>query len=335
VKNPDLKKADYIEVHQRLASELNITLTGNNFVIPESQGRGYAWAEKLPSGITLMVSETSMNENFLFSGGICSDYSFCLQFNDAQVDPHSPDRKITVNRNVNPVQTSVKISDTSKPVSFMLPAGITLRSVKLFFNRDHLIRLIRKSEVEYVLSQYFEFMIKNDSLEPIDTTYRETLNELLVEKINHPLRYNYIQNRVLLLIEKFILKLHSKKDLLFKNVKNNNDEIARLMRIEALLVGDFSVNPPTIIELSKISAMSPTKLKTDFKSLYGMPIYEYYQKNRMLRAKSLILLAKYSIKEVGVLVGYSNLSHFANTFRKEFGVLPSGLTSKGGVVVYS
>ncbi len=333
--NFELSKADYVEVCQSLAAELNTKAPGNSFAIPQSKGTGFVWAERLPLGITVMVSETSMNEDFIFSYEVRSDYSFCLQFSDAQVDNHSIAKKEHRNRNAILVHTSVKITDTLKPITFLLPAGITLRSVKFFFNREHLARLLGKAEIEHVLSQYFSFLIKNESIAPIDTIYRVTLNELLLEQINHPLRFNYIQNRVLLLIEKFILKLHSKKDLLFTKLKNNDDEIARLMRVEALLVKDFSVNPPTIIELSKISAMSPTKLKTDFKSLYGLPIYEYYQKNRMLKAKSLLALSKYSIKEVGIMVGYCNLSHFANTFRKEFGMLPSEMAYRGGMVVYN
>jgi len=34
-------------------------------------------------------------------------------------------------------------------------------------------------------------------------------------------------------------------------------------------------------------------------------------------------------------VGYSNLSHFASTFEKEFGYLPSEIAAKDGVLVYS
>ncbi len=114
-----------------------------------------------------------------------------------------------------------------------------------------------------------------------------------------------------------------------------SDETLRLMKVEALLVKNFAAAPPTIEELARISAMSPTKLKTDFKAQYGLPIYEYYQKNRMIKAKSLLVLGKHTIREVGIMVGYSNLSHFANTFKKEFGYLPSEITAKDGVLVYS
>ncbi len=63
--------------------------------------------------------------------------------------------------------------------------------------------------------------------------------------------------------------------------------------------------------------------------MYGMPIYEYYQKNRMMRAKALLQEEKHAIKQVGIMVGYTNLGHFAASFRKEFGILPSELVNGG------
>jgi AraC-like DNA-binding protein len=102
--------------------------------------------------------------------------------------------------------------------------------------------------------------------------------------------------------------------------------------VESLLVKDFSGTPPTITALSKIATMSPTKLKKDFKSMYGLPIYEYYQKNRMMRAKSLLLSGNFAVKEVGMMVGYSNLGHFAASFKKEFGVLPSEMVTNDHAV---
>ena len=43
----------------------------------------------------------------------------------------------------------------------------------------------------------------------------------------------------------------------------------------------------------------------------------------------------YTSKEVGMKIGYSNLSHFAAAFKKEFGILPSELLAKDGALMYS
>ena len=68
--------------------------------------------------------------------------------------------------------------------------------------------------------------------------------------------------------------------------------------------------------------MSTTKLKAKFKQIYGMKLYEYYNRNRMERAKEMLESGKYSVKQVGYQIGFTNLSNFAKAFRKEFGILP-------------
>lgn len=328
-----LEKPDLVELLQILADTFKTRLIEKHLVVNSSFGQGYIWAEKLPCGITVMVSNTIMINDISVTRIETEDQFYALQFNEEAADEVADAKR--ERRNFQELQSYVKLTHTLVPETFVFPKGKRLCSVKFFFNKSHLANLLGKDAVENVLSQYFPLLIKNNRLEPIATEYRVMLNELLVDRVNQPLRLNFIQNRVLMLLEKFILKLHAKRDLQGIKVKRSNDETVRLMKVEALLVKNFSVSPPTIDELSKISAMSPTKLKNDFKLLYGLPIYEYYQKNRMLRAKSLLMLGKYSIKEVGMMVGYSNLSHFAQTFKKEFGFLPSELSSKDGVLVYN
>ena len=329
-----LDKPDFVDLIQIIADSFKARLVERHLVLPSSQGQGYIWAERLPCGITVMVSDTAMVNDFSLDRADSENQFYALQFNEEAEDKNG-DMNKKDRRNLQELQSYVKLTHTLVGETYLFPKGKRVRSVKFFFNKTHLVNLLGKEAVESVLSQYFPSLIKKNSLEPIATEYRVMLNELFVEKINQPLRLNFIQNRVLMLLEKFILKLHSNRDVQGTKVKRSDDETVRLMKVEALLVKDFSVSPPTIDELSRISAMSPTKLKNDFKVLYGLPIYEYYQKNRMLRAKSLLMLSKYSIKEVGMMVGYSNLSHFAHTFKKEFGFLPSELSAREGVLVYN
>jgi AraC-like DNA-binding protein len=59
--------------------------------------------------------------------------------------------------------------------------------------------------------------------------------------------------------------------------------------------------------------------------MYGTTVFEYYQRIRMQRARILLLSRRYSIKQIGRQLGYSNLSNFAIAFRKEFDQLPHEL----------
>jgi AraC-like DNA-binding protein len=97
------------------------------------------------------------------------------------------------------------------------------------------------------------------------------------------------------------------------------------MEVESILVKDFSKTPPTIVDLAAYTSMSVSKLKSAFKRVYGTGIYEYYQKSRMKKARTLLATEGYTIKEVGLKMGYTNLSNFSLAFKKEFGLLPSQL----------
>jgi AraC-like DNA-binding protein len=327
----DLERPDFVEMLQMMSLNLKIRDTGKHLQLTSSCGDGYIWAEKLPCGITMMASDTITVNSYSLRRQESESQFFTLQFNEEAADENAVKNG---RRNIE-LQSYVKLSHTLVPETFVFPSDRRLRSVKFFFNKDHLSLLLGREAVEEVLTEYFPLLISNETLEPIATEYRILLNELLIERINQPLRLNYIQNRVLMLLEKFLLKLHGERDANSRKVKRSDDETLRLMKVEALLVRDYAVSPPTIDELSRISAMSPTKLKTDFKSLYGRPIYKYYQRSRMARAKLLLLEGKYSIKEVGIMVGYSNLSHFADKFKKEFGFLPSDLSNRDGMLVYN
>lgn len=55
----------------------------------------------------------------------------------------------------------------------------------------------------------------------------------------------------------------------------------------------------------------------------GSPIYAFLQRARLDRARSLIEGGGLSVTEAALQVGYSNPSHFARLFRREFGIAPS------------
>lgn len=328
-----LEKPDFTDLLHIIANNFKAKPANLQFTVNSTYGRGYFWAAKLPSGITIIVSDTCLKENLIIERPEGDKHYFTLQFNEEAAD--ETDVSIKSKRNNDEFQSFVKLSHTLVQESFVFPAVKRLRSVKFFFNRSHLSSLLSKDAFDVIINQHFPLEMKSEKLEPIATEYRVMLDDLWKDDLDQPLRLNYIQNRVLLLLEKYIVKLHTRRDVRGKKVKRNDDETLRLMKVEALLVKNFSINAPTIEELARISAMSSTKLKKDFKALYGLPVYKYFQKNRMLKAKSLLALGEYTIKEVGQMVGYSNLSHFATTFKKEFGFLPSEITAKDGMLVYN
>jgi AraC-like DNA-binding protein len=151
------------------------------------------------------------------------------------------------------------------------------------------------------------------------------LGEIVTNEVDAAFETLVIQNRVMLLLERFFTRIYNKMSDMHFDVKLSNEDINRLKAIEKELVKDFSVEPPGIAKLARMAAMSPSKLKNSFKEVYGLPVYQYYQKHRMNKAKAMLLSRKYTVKEVGMDLGYSNLSNFAKAFKKSFDQLPSHL----------
>lgn len=99
------------------------------------------------------------------------------------------------------------------------------------------------------------------------------------------------------------------------------DDLRKLFEARKLLTIRHE-NPPTIPELSALVGLNETKLKKGFKQVFELSIHQYGQSVRMLRAKELLESTRYSASEVAYLVGYANLTHFGEAFRKHFAVLP-------------
>ncbi len=324
---------DYVALHRQLATLFKTTVKDNSFIVPPECGKGWAWTEKLPCGITIMVSDTELYDDHYFTRPSLNEQYFALQFNDTGNEMLG---KKIADVNINDVQLShsyIILTDTLSPASYVLPKGVRLRSVKFFFSKKQLCEMFNNPAVDMLVTQALVYHIQQGKPMPIDVSFRPIIDELLVQFISQPLKVNFIQNRLLLLLEIFIDKKLHQYHFPTAKIKLSESEVERLMKVEALLVKDHSQMPPTIEALSKICAMSPTKLKNDFKLLYGLPIYEYYQKNRMAKAKSLLLEGSYNVKEAGIMVGYSNLSHFAAAFKKELGILPSELLEKKSLVL--
>ena len=306
------------------------TRMGNGILtIPSNFGEGYMKTHTLPNGMSVLISDCRFREDFVLQRNCANESWYELQFNETVEAPvlYSTGAKDAFNL----LKQMVLLTSTEVITNYFIPANARLKSFRILFQRKHLLEAIDSEVLDAILSRYFAETIQTGVVEPLDVDYRAVLRELLNESSQHPLAVNFLQNRTLLLLEMFLTRFAGQQKGVDKSRLSDN-EIVRLMKIESMLVNDFSVTPPNINYLARVSAMSPTKLKSDFKKLYGMPIYEYYQKNRMQRAKNLLLEGKHSIKEVGIQVGYSNLSHFAGSFKKEFGMLPSQFVARDGAL---
>lgn len=81
--------------------------------------------------------------------------------------------------------------------------------------------------------------------------------------------------------------------------------------------------PPGLLELARMAGLNDYKLKLGFKELFGTTVFGYVRALRMNEARSLLEQGKVNVSEAAWMVGYHNLSHFSQLFRKTFGYNPS------------
>ncbi len=162
----------------------------------------------------------------------------------------------------------------------------------------------------------------------------ETLNQAMEKAIEEIIQCDYaepvtglfLQAKTIELLALFFDKLAQRETTDgFYNL--NQTDVASLFAVKKILMDNLE-NPPTILWLSREVGMSESKLKKTFKQVFGHSIYQYALYNRMEKAKELLESRQYNVSEVGGLVGYSNLAHFARAFKKQYSVAPKQYLQK-------
>ncbi len=106
-----------------------------------------------------------------------------------------------------------------------------------------------------------------------------------------------------------------------------NDERDRIFNARDILVSRLKY-PPSLTDLARQVDMSHTRLTRGFKKVFGCTVFEYLRKERLAYARILLSENRLSITETAFEAGFCSSSHFAQAFRRQFGISPSAFTSR-------
>ena len=152
---------------------------------------------------------------------------------------------------------------------------------------------------------------------------KKLLQEIFETDVDNEFGKLVLHNRILLLIEKTLNRFLMNELPVSKTKRLTENDMNGLKEVEFILSEKELEKFPSVEELSRIALMGSSKLKKRFKEVYGMKLYEFYNYNRLSKAKQSIESGENSIKEAAYRIGFSNLSNFSKAFKKEFGILPS------------
>jgi len=205
------------------------------------------------------------------------------------------------------------------PISLEFPAPFTYKVVSFKFHLNKLSNL---------------FSVENDALrvlfenEGSALAYHTKLSREVGKLTDDILFYNSdvnLQKPMVLSrgIEAFSNMVLSLKKLYSEDALAglHMEDYQRLQKIKAKLTQSFDENI-TIDGLADEFYMTPSKLRRDFKQLFRMSVYQFYTHARMDEAYRRLKSGKFTVSDVGLDLGYQNLSKFSEMFKKIKGVLP-------------
>jgi AraC-like DNA-binding protein len=285
---------------------------------------------ELQEGLWLMVSRAENKFNFIFHNIFENEkeeyYFINLHFSDMDIKF----KQTLVNSIPLPTNTwSVLKPKANKNITHF--KNTIHRNITLYFRKDLLKSRI--SPLKFIdENKLLDTFLKSDNqyLLAQDAVSREYLYEEFIElmKIENELEKK----------EKIKEKLNYFFKLFISNYENNklDEKYFRLkdidqrnvLEVERILHNNIFEGFPGIEFLANRVGISAAKLKNDFKTVHEISLYQYFRKNQMELAYSILENKSLKIGQIANKFGYENSSKFSSAFKETFGLSPSDLLKK-------
>jgi AraC-like DNA-binding protein len=314
----------FLKCFEVMAEDKSCIVTDSVLYFSGKTGKGFMTVAGISTGVeVLAINVSNLTEELTFSflpSRSASSYILC--FDDISL-PGKLETDLPLTYAGVPGDrhnSSVSITDASYGKLVSYPKEKTIRALIVRVQKSsmgHLIDDFDAGAIQSILQSH-----NNTSLSwPITFKYRLLLNDFMADIVQHPFRELFTIRNVSILVEYLLLQFFVMERLSKDGNYLSTQDTVNLSKVEHHLCSNYKQEFPGIEKLSRISAMSPTSLKTKFKKYYGETLFGYYQKNKLEHARKL-LDNKVPVKVVATEIGYSNPSHFTLAFKKEYGFSP-------------
>lgn len=116
--------------------------------------------------------------------------------------------------------------------------------------------------------------------------------------------------------------LKNSRNLVDQDPPDVDQTCGEKIRRARTILGMGYASPPPIPLLARQLGLSETRLKSEFKAVYGTTIRQYCITRRIEAARFLLKENRHSISEIGTIVGYEDHSAFSRAFRQHCGFSP-------------
>jgi AraC-like DNA-binding protein len=310
---------DYEKFVAQLASQIKAETVQHQVEYPEEFADGYTKAKILERGLSYRLANYTLNTDIECTRMPAKQFHLILYFYE-YTSEHTLYCKIgnTVIENNDKYYRVALMTNSLTHQHIKFKKGTTAKGLSIQLTEEWL-----KNNISNLTEEKLATIRQKECLiDFISAKQRKILSDIFNSASNSNLPELFVKSRVLRLTEHFLNNI-CKRGLSEMPEFTSQKDFHALIKIEHQLLQSSSPDFPSIEALAKAVYMSESKLKKLFKQAYGMAIYQYYQKNRMHKAKELLVSKKYTITQVGTMMGYHNMSNFSVAFKKEFNFLPS------------
>jgi AraC-like DNA-binding protein len=300
-----------LNILKTLAHLLGTDVKNGRVEIPEMFGKGYCAGFVFNEYIRMLIMNYELNENLVVENPDVNASGRMILFKFQNIVPD-------IEKQLKPIP-SVLIATSSMNTDAVIPIHTNDGVINIEVNADYLNGLFDLSERSPVLESLLENREPLLFEQLIYPSIQKVVDEMLTESVGKTFELFFLRIKAEELVCRLLMELEKRDEKRLYAL--NHQDIQTIYKVKEQMLTQLE-KPPVIKELAVNANMSPTKLKSLFKQIFGNSIFSYYQEFRMKEAARLLKEGKLSVSDVGYQLGFTNLSHFSKVFKDHIGMKP-------------
>lgn len=283
---------------------------------------------ELDEGFWLLATHINIERNILakaiYREDLSSDYYF-LTFSVFEYE--FPFKNANSDKNVVLLSTCWTFYKPNTEVATYFYKGTTGKFYNFVFNKkwaDENIfsgKGLKKGIIDDFLNKKTGFFTWLDIAPKAHNLARE-ISQIIENESNGVFNTADVKKHSLKLISTFF-KHSFDENQLKKNNSLSNSDYYKIAKAEKMILSNLHLPFVGLDTIAAEVSMSPTKLKSDFKSVFGFSLLQYHKEKNLMLAMQLLKKSDIQIQVIAAVTGYESPSKFTASFKKRFKVMPS------------